>query len=123
MNYIFFIILAYTILEAKADANLLNKGYFIHEHTTRFLRRSLVVLSIGLLVYLINPYEGTSKAMGYCLLFATTFDNILNVMRGKYLFKLGRTASWDVFWRKRKVLYIAFVIIGFALSIYLNFFN
>jgi len=124
IQYIYFIVLVYAYLEAQADANLLNRGYYIHEHTTRFLRRFLVVSSFSLILYLFIDWKIVlNYYIAHVLLFASTFDNILNKLRNKTLFSLGKTAKWDKFWRKHKVLYTLFILLGFSLSIYLNFFK
>lgn len=122
IQYIYFIVLFYMYLEAKADANLLNRGYFIFEHTTRFLRRFLVVTSFGLILLMFMHYSIVlNYYVAYILLFASTFDNTLNTLRNKPIFTLGRTAKWDKFWRKRPLLYRLFILGGLSFSIYLNF--
>lgn len=120
-DYIYYLVALYVIFEAIPDANLLDRGYFIHEHSSRYFRRALVVISFAVIqIPYIGWYNFAIKLFSYSFLFASVFDQVLNILRGNYLFHLGRTASWDKFWRNHKYMYIVFTILAFILSIYLN---
>ena len=109
VEYILFA--AFLFASAKMDANLLNRGSFIYEHYTRVMLR---LISIYLLCD--NNWE---LFLGFSLIFAGSFDNILNLMRRREFFHLGTTAKWDKFWRKKPNLYKLFVLLSIPSGIYL----
>lgn len=76
------------------------KKRYIPDHTFRWILRTAVIGAIGW-NHLIETF-----AMG--MFFAATFDNTLNVMRGKKLFFLGKTAHWDVFWQEVRCFKLMF---------------
>lgn len=115
------ILFIYLYLEAKPDANLLNSGAFIYEHTTRYCRRLIVVILLSW-ANSVNLEMILLSFLSYSLIFAALFDNTLNVLREKPLFHLGRTTWWDRNWRKYPQAYRVFVIISLitGLSIIIN---
>jgi hypothetical protein len=98
----------FIICSAVVDSEHLKKGEYIKSHTSRSVLRALFFISIGIH----NPLHGIASA----LFFAALFDQMLNTLMDKDLFYLGAVAKWDIFFRKRKTLYISIKIICLVLS-------
>ena len=84
---------------------------YIYSHASRWCLRALTVVVFSRFDLL--------AMLGMTLFFAATFDNTLNLMRGKELFYLGSIADWDKFWRKRKTIYITMILSLIPVSIYI----
>ena len=104
-------IIIFVFTQSWIDWEHLKDNDYIENHTSRLLSRALFVIVFSRLE--LYPLIGMS------IFFAATFDNTLNLMRGKELFHLGKTASWDKFMRKIKPIYIALIISGIPISIFI----
>ena len=97
---------------AYIDNEHLVDGDYIEDHKSRFVQRLLFVLAIGHLNVL--------DTIGSGLLFASLFDMTLNLMiHKKIVVRLGNTALWDLFWKKRMTLYKITLLASFILGMYL----
>jgi hypothetical protein len=96
--------LFFIITTAVIDSNHINKGEHIKSHNSRFLQR----LSFFLMIAQFNYFLAIAAA----LLFATTFDAVLNIMIGKPIFYLGNTAKWDRFLRRKPIIHLTVKIVS-----------
>jgi len=93
-----------------------DKKKYIKNHTPRWILRATVatILSVGHW-YLLPVFAG---------IFILLFDSIYGLYVHKDFWYLGKTAKWDIFWRKRyklyKILKISAPILGAVLG-YLMF--
>jgi len=110
---IFVVSYLFIIYSAVIDAEHLNKGEYIEDHTSRWILRFIFFLLIALFSF--------RAAAGFAFLFAALFDQFLNYMRGKPFWYLGTVAKWDIFFSKRKYLYVCVKIIALLTSLYLFF--
>jgi hypothetical protein len=101
----------FIFLSALIDAEHLKDKDYIESHISRGFLRLIFIIIIGL----DNWIHGVAAA----LLFAATFDQVLNLLMKRDLFYLGNTAYWDKFFNKRKPLYMAVKFITLALGIIL----
>ena len=103
-------ILLFTFLSAWIDAEHLEDNDYIESHVSRWLLRALFVIAVG------NTYQ---EYIGMTLVFTALFDVILNYLTGRKLLYLGKTAYWDIFWRKIPFLYIIFKVVSLFVGIFL----
>lgn len=97
------------MVAAYIDNEHLVDGDYIEDHYSRWFQRLLFIIAIGGLDIL--------DTIGCGLLFMSMFDIMLNLfMYKKLVIKLGTTALWDLFWRKRMKLYGVVIFSGFVLA-------
>ena len=107
-----FVTIMFTIMCAHIDAEHLNDGDYIEDHTGRWMQRFAFALAIGI--------GNHWHILATGLLFWALFDQTLNFLRENISFwHVGNTAKTDRFFSKRKKLYIASKVICLALSLYL----
>ena len=99
----------FTYLSAFVDHEHLLDNDFIESHTSRWLLRASFISIIAVYDVFLACAAG--------LLFTSTFDQTLNLLRGESLFHLGSTSRWDLFWKKRLPLYIGMKVLALAISI------
>lgn len=105
---------AFTIISAIVDSEHINKGQYIESHKSRWILRLTFFIVVGIS----NILNGVAAA----LLFTALFDQVLNWLRGKPFWYLGTVAKWDIFFSKRKWLYITVKVLC-LISAILLFFN
>lgn len=103
--------IGFSILSAVVDAEHINKKEYINKHRSRWLLRLCFFISIGLAEW---QYFFASA-----FLFTALFDQLLNKFRDLPLWYLGTVARWDVFFSKRKWLYILVKVICLSLGLFL----
>jgi hypothetical protein len=102
--------LLFTLTSAFIDYEHLKDNDYIESHASRWFLRLLFVLAVS---------RSIPDILGAGLLFTALFDSLLNVMRGKELFYLGKTAYYDRFWRRIPFLFVIFKIVCLFVGIYL----
>ena len=107
--------IGFVIISAIVDAEHLNKKQYIDNHGSRWLLRLCFFLVLGFYDWIWIFASG--------LLFTATFDQALNRFRGLPFWYLGTVAKWDIFWSKRKWLYIPVKILVLILSLFLFIFT
>jgi hypothetical protein len=90
-------------MSAIVDAEHINKGEYIEDHSSRWLLRMGFFIAMAMS----SKLDGLASA----LLFTALFDQLLNWFRNKPFWYLGTVAKWDIFFSKRKWLYITVKII------------
>ena len=86
------------------------KTTYIYEHYSRAALRLLFCLAVS---------NSLMEFTAMLIFIGATFDNTLNLMRGKEFLHLGTTALWDRLWTKVKGLYIAFIVAALIVSVYI----
>lgn len=97
--YILFI-----IISAYIDAEHINDKDYIENHNSRFQLRTVITLGFCFdesLYYLFD----WKLLLVFILLFILLLDGILNKFRKRKWFYLGTVSKWDLFWKKRLILY------------------
>jgi len=75
-------------MSAYVDVEGFKMGNFFKSHTSRYLLRGLVMLGMASSDWLLLPI--------FISLWILIFDYSLNLMWGKNMFYLGKTAKWDI---------------------------
>ena len=78
----------FILMSAYLDVEGFKKGHFFKSHTSRYLLRGLVMIGMATLNWLLFPL--------YIALWILIFDYSINLMWGKNMFYLGKTAKWDI---------------------------
>jgi len=99
---------AFLLLSAWIDFEHLADNDFIESHVSRWLLRGVFMLGVS------NSFLELAAMV---LLWMACFDSVLNVFRGKGFNYLGNTAKWDIFFNKRKNLYITIKILAVVVGI------
>ena len=121
------------------DAEHLRDNEYIESHNSRWLLRITFFGTIAMFDW--------KYGIASALLFASSFDQVLNLLMDDSFWHLGTTANWDKFFNRKyfttpkigfrgytllkskrinfnfKVLYISVKVICLILSLYLFFFN
>ena len=108
---IFTVSVAFTVMCADIDYEHLIDGDYIESHASRALHRALFPLAISIYDYKAGIASG--------LIIGALFDQFLNGLLGKDFFFLGDTAKWDIFFKKRKYLYIGIKVGMLSTAFYL----
>jgi hypothetical protein len=106
----------FIVFTAFIDVEMILKNQYIDSHRSRWLQRFTFFLALGLN----DPLDAIASA----LLFSVLFDQVLNLMRGLPFWYLGTVAKWDIFFSKRKWLYIIakfLMLIASILLFYITF--
>ena len=102
---------AFVLASAIVDSEHILKKEHIKDHKSRWYLR----WSFCFVIAIYNPLNGIASG----LLFYTLFDQTLNFFRGLPFWYLGTVAKHDIFFNKRKYLYILTKLICLVLSIIL----
>ena len=102
---------AFLLLSAWIDFEHLADNDFIESHVSRWLLRGVFMLGVS---------NSLIELTAMVLLWMGCFDSILNTFRGKEINHLGNTAKWDIFFNKRKNLYISIKVLAIVAGIYLT---
>ena len=105
-----FFIAAFVVISAYIDYEHLRDRDYIESHVSRWLLR---------LLFIVSASRSYFDFVGMSLFFMATFDQVLNVMRGKDLFYLGNTAYWDRFFNRFPYAYIIFKVVTFFSSLFI----
>jgi len=108
---ILFFVVGFTACFAWMDAEHLNKKHYIDNHTSRWVLRAYFFVSIGIF----NPWW----MIGSSLIFTALFDQLLNLGRGLPFWYLGTVAKWDIFFSKRKWMYVSAKILALLLGVFI----
>jgi len=100
--------LAFVVLTALIDAEMILEEHYIDSHRSRWSQRVCFFLAMGM----VQPEYFFASA----LLFSALFDQVLNSMRMLPFWYLGTVAKWDLFFSKRKWLYVAMKITTLILA-------
>jgi len=109
------LVLLFTLLSAIIDSEMILKKQYIDSHKSRWCQRVCFFLVFGLYNWL--------WIFAAALLFTSLFDQILNQLRSKPFWYLGTVAKWDIFFSKRKWLYIIVKSLSFFGSMLLFFYG
>lgn len=82
------IFILFILMSAYVDVEGFKKGNFFKSHTSRFLLRGLVMIGMATSNWLLLPL--------FITLWILIFDYSINLMWGKDMFYLGKTAKWDI---------------------------
>ena len=99
---------AFLLLSAWVDFEHLADNDFIESHVSRWLLRGVFMLGVS---------SSFLELVAMVLLWMACFDSVLNMFRGKGFNYLGNTAKWDIFFNKRKNLYITIKILAVVVGI------
>lgn len=103
--------IAFTYFTAFIDDEHLDKNHYIIKHNSRLLQRLMFFSVFGLIHWLYSIAAG--------LMFMAIFDQMLNYLRPKPFWFLGNTAKWDIFFSKRRWLYITVKVLALITSLIL----
>ena len=104
---------AFVLASAIVDSEHILKKEYIKDHKSRwYLRWSFCVV-----IAIYNPLNGVASG----LLFYALFDQVLNFFRGLPFWYLGTVAKHDIFFSKRKWLYITVKVLCLITAIVLFF--
>jgi len=101
----------FTLACAYIDWEHLKDHDYIESHASRVVQRFLFCFVLGM------PEWNWWVMAGAVLFFAATFDTALNLMRGKGMLYFGKTAIWDKFWSKYKMVYAVLMLVVLWISI------
>jgi len=104
---------AFVLASAIIDSEHILKKEYIKDHKPRWYLRFAFCLAIS--IY--SPLNGIASG----LLFYALFDQVLNFFRGLPFWYLGTVAKHDIFFSKRKWLYITVKVLCLIASITLFF--
>lgn len=104
---------SFTLLSALIDCEMILKGHYIDSHKSRWWLRLCFFLALG--------FHNWIWIFASALLFTASFDQVLNGMRTKPFWYLGTVAKWDIFFSKRKWLYITVKVLCLITAIVLFF--
>ena len=96
------------LLSAWIDFEHLADNDFIESHVSRWLLRGVFMLGVS---------NSLLELAAMVLLWMACFDSVLNMFRGKGFNYLGNTAKWDIFFNKRKNLYITIKVLAVVVGI------
>lgn len=96
---------------AHIDAEDVNEGNYIQDHTSRWIMRAIIFVVLCFLDWW--------TAVFYAVAFVGIFDHAFNLFRGHDFWRLGTTAKWDIFWQENKLLYKLCKIFLWGLMIFL----
>lgn len=100
---------------AYIDYEHLDDNDWIESHFSRSIQRASFIILLFLYNYKLS--------IGAALLFAASFDQVLNYLRGLPFWHLGNTANWDRFFNRKYILTPTFRFSGDTLlmSKYIEF--
>jgi len=93
---VFMVVCLFIYSCAYIDFEHLDDNDWIESHFSRFIQRASVIILLFLYNYKLS--------IGAGLLFAASFDQVLNSLRGLNFWYLGSTASWDLFFSRQYIL-------------------
>ena len=109
-----FLVVMFADLTSDIDCEHLIKEEYIKDHTSRWIQRLCFFLAFGF-------YDWT-WIIASSLMFAALFDQLINIKMDKdSIWYLGAVAKWDIFFSKRKWLYITVKVLCLMTAITLFF--
>ena len=100
----------FVFIAAYIDWEHLEDNDYIEDHSSRMAMRILFIIAAS---------SNVVEVLGMAMFFAGSFDKVLNKMRTLPMYRLGKTASWDKFWRERIFTYklITWALFGSSIII------
>lgn len=111
--------LAFMLYTSYIDYTHIKQHDKIQNHTPRFMQRGVVIFFIASFNVDLWSLSHLQSFIGWALIFGSTFDTTLNLMRGKTIGYLGHTAKWDRFWRRHYVLYVTLIPLALVVGVWL----